>query len=125
MPFEMDKWGVDVAMAGSQKGLMTPPGLSFTVAGPRAREAHKRANMRTPYGTGPSATARRITTNTAALRRSTFSSAGALQIQAESKPEHGDQAAAGVVRTGSFAPMRNGTVDSFEAQPSMGKTPTG
>ncbi len=26
MPFEMDKWGVDVAMSGSQKGLMTPPG---------------------------------------------------------------------------------------------------
>ena len=49
MPFEMDKWGVDVAMAGSQKGLMTPPGISFTAAGPRAREAHKRANMRTPY----------------------------------------------------------------------------
>jgi alanine-glyoxylate transaminase/serine-glyoxylate transaminase/serine-pyruvate transaminase len=49
MPFEMDAWGVDVAMAGSQKGLMTPPGLSFTAAGPRAREAHKSANMRTPY----------------------------------------------------------------------------
>ncbi|MET4449709.1 aspartate aminotransferase-like enzyme [Bradyrhizobium sp. GM2.2] len=28
MPFEMDKWGIDVAMSGSQKGLMTPPGLS-------------------------------------------------------------------------------------------------
>jgi alanine-glyoxylate transaminase / serine-glyoxylate transaminase / serine-pyruvate transaminase len=26
MPFDMDEWGVDVAMAGSQKGLMTPPG---------------------------------------------------------------------------------------------------
>src|SRR4029078_13569755 len=25
MPFEMDKWGIDVAMSGSQKGLMTPP----------------------------------------------------------------------------------------------------
>src|SRR4051794_4409021 len=49
MPFEMDKWGVDVAMAGSQKGLMTPPGLGFTAAGPRAREAHKKADMRTPY----------------------------------------------------------------------------
>jgi alanine-glyoxylate transaminase/serine-glyoxylate transaminase/serine-pyruvate transaminase len=49
MPFEMDAWGVDVAMAGSQKGLMTPPGLGFTAAGPRAREAHKTANMRTPY----------------------------------------------------------------------------
>ncbi len=49
VPFEMDKWGVDVAMAGSQKGLMTPPGLGFTAAGPRARDAHKKANMRTPY----------------------------------------------------------------------------
>ena len=49
MPFEMDAWGVDVAMAGSQKGLMTPPGLGFTAAGPRAREAHKKADMRTPY----------------------------------------------------------------------------
>ena len=46
MPFEMDAWGVDVAMAGSQKGLMTPPGLGFTAAGPRAREAHKTANLR-------------------------------------------------------------------------------
>jgi alanine-glyoxylate transaminase/serine-glyoxylate transaminase/serine-pyruvate transaminase len=49
VPFEMDAWGVDVAMAGSQKGLMTPPGLGFTAAGPRAREAHKKAGMRTPY----------------------------------------------------------------------------
>src|SRR5712671_6652654 len=49
VPFEMDAWGVDVAMSGSQKGLMTPPGLSFTAAGPRARDAHRRAGMRTPY----------------------------------------------------------------------------
>jgi alanine-glyoxylate transaminase/serine-glyoxylate transaminase/serine-pyruvate transaminase len=49
MPFEMDAWGVDVAMSGSQKGLMTPPGLGFVAAGPRAREAHKRAGLRTPY----------------------------------------------------------------------------
>jgi alanine-glyoxylate transaminase/serine-glyoxylate transaminase/serine-pyruvate transaminase len=49
MPFEMDAWGVDVAMSGSQKGLMTPPGLSFVAAGARAREAHKHANLRTPY----------------------------------------------------------------------------
>ena len=49
MPFEMDAWGVDVAMSGSQKGLMTPPGLGFVAAGGRAREAHKTANMRTPY----------------------------------------------------------------------------
>jgi alanine-glyoxylate transaminase/serine-glyoxylate transaminase/serine-pyruvate transaminase len=49
MPFEMDEWGIDVAMAGSQKGLMTPPGLGFTAAGPRAKEAHKKANLRSPY----------------------------------------------------------------------------
>jgi alanine-glyoxylate transaminase/serine-glyoxylate transaminase/serine-pyruvate transaminase len=49
MPFEMDGWGVDVAMSGSQKGLMTPPGLGFVAASDRAREVHKKANLRTPY----------------------------------------------------------------------------
>lgn len=28
-PFEMDAWGVDVMVAGSQKGLMVPPGMAF------------------------------------------------------------------------------------------------
>ncbi|WKA29063.1 pyridoxal-phosphate-dependent aminotransferase family protein [Bradyrhizobium roseum] len=49
MPFEMDKWGVDVAMSGSQKGLMTPPGLGFVAANARALDVHKQANLRTPY----------------------------------------------------------------------------
>jgi alanine-glyoxylate transaminase/serine-glyoxylate transaminase/serine-pyruvate transaminase len=49
MPFDMDDWGVDVAMSGSQKGLMAPPGLGFVAANERAREAHKQANLRTPY----------------------------------------------------------------------------
>src|SRR5476651_2459539 len=49
MTFEMDEWGVDVAMAGSQKGLMTPPGLGFVAANARAREAHKTADLCTPY----------------------------------------------------------------------------
>ncbi len=49
MPFEMDAWGVDVAMSGSQKGLMTPPGLSFVAANNRAREIHRNAGLRTPY----------------------------------------------------------------------------
>jgi alanine-glyoxylate transaminase / serine-glyoxylate transaminase / serine-pyruvate transaminase len=49
VPFAMDRWGVDVAMAGSQKGLMTPPGLGFVAAGERARAAHQRADLRTPY----------------------------------------------------------------------------
>jgi alanine-glyoxylate transaminase / serine-glyoxylate transaminase / serine-pyruvate transaminase len=49
MPFEMDEWGIDVAMSGSQKGLMTPPGLGFVAANDRAKEIHKKANLRTPY----------------------------------------------------------------------------
>ena len=49
MPFEMDAWGIDVAMSGSQKGLMTPPGLGFVAANDRAREVHKSAGLRTPY----------------------------------------------------------------------------
>jgi len=49
MPYEMDKWGVDVTMSGSQKGLMTPPGLGFVAANDRARAVHKKADLRTPY----------------------------------------------------------------------------
>src|SRR6516165_1036694 len=49
MPFEMDKWGIDVAMSGSQKGLMTPPGLGFVAANDRAQGVHKKADLRTPY----------------------------------------------------------------------------
>jgi alanine-glyoxylate transaminase / serine-glyoxylate transaminase / serine-pyruvate transaminase len=49
MPFEMDAWGVDVAVAGSQKGLMMPPGLSFVAAGGKALAAHRTAGLRTQY----------------------------------------------------------------------------
>ena len=49
MPFEMDAWGIDVAMAGSQKGLMTPPGLAFVAANERAHTAHQKADLRTRY----------------------------------------------------------------------------
>ena len=49
MEFEMDKWGVDVAIVGSQKGLMSPPGLGLVAAGPKAVEAHKTADMVTHY----------------------------------------------------------------------------
>jgi alanine-glyoxylate transaminase/serine-glyoxylate transaminase/serine-pyruvate transaminase len=49
MPFDMDAWGIDVAMCGSQKGLMTPPGLGFCAANARALEVHKTAGLRTPY----------------------------------------------------------------------------
>ena len=49
MPFDMDGWGVDVAVGGSQKGLMTPPGLGFVAAGPKAKAAHRNAGLRTSY----------------------------------------------------------------------------
>jgi alanine-glyoxylate transaminase/serine-glyoxylate transaminase/serine-pyruvate transaminase len=47
--FEMDDWGVDLTVAASQKGMMTPPGLAIVWAGPRALEAHRTADMRTRY----------------------------------------------------------------------------
>lgn len=34
----MDAWGIDVVVSGSQKGLMTPPGLAFVAANARAVE---------------------------------------------------------------------------------------
>ena len=34
--FRMDEWGVDVAVGGSQKGLMCPPGLGFNAVNERA-----------------------------------------------------------------------------------------
>ena len=49
MPFEMDGWGVDVAVTGSQKGLMSPPGLSFVAAGDKGMAAHAEAGLRTRY----------------------------------------------------------------------------
>ncbi|MBF0277336.1 MAG: aminotransferase class V-fold PLP-dependent enzyme [SAR324 cluster bacterium] len=48
-PFEMDRWGVDLMVAGSQKGLMTPPGLGFMFFNQRVIEAREKANMVTPY----------------------------------------------------------------------------
>lgn len=48
-PFRMDAWGVDVTISGSQKGLMTPPGLAFVWAGARAWAAHQSAGLRTAY----------------------------------------------------------------------------
>lgn len=38
LPFKMDDWGVDIAITGSQKALMLPPGLGFAALSPRAVE---------------------------------------------------------------------------------------
>ncbi|WP_026757980.1 pyridoxal-phosphate-dependent aminotransferase family protein [Sediminimonas qiaohouensis] len=47
--FEMDAWGVDVAVAASQKGLMVPPGLGFVFFGPRADDARRRMDRVSRY----------------------------------------------------------------------------
>lgn len=47
--YEMDAWGVDVTVAGSQKGLMLPPGMSFNFSSPRAVEARARLERVSPY----------------------------------------------------------------------------
>ncbi len=43
--FRMDEWGVDVTVAGSQKGLMLPPGLSFNAISPKALAANGTAKL--------------------------------------------------------------------------------
>ena len=46
---EMDAWGVDVLVTGSQKGLMTPPGLGLVFFNDRADQARERADCVTHY----------------------------------------------------------------------------
>jgi alanine-glyoxylate transaminase/serine-glyoxylate transaminase/serine-pyruvate transaminase len=43
--FRHDEWGVDVAVSGSQKGLMLPPGMGFNALSPKAIEAAKASKM--------------------------------------------------------------------------------
>jgi aspartate aminotransferase-like enzyme len=43
LPLETDAWGLDVVVAGSQKALMCPPGLSTISVSPAAREAAREA----------------------------------------------------------------------------------
>jgi alanine-glyoxylate transaminase / serine-glyoxylate transaminase / serine-pyruvate transaminase len=45
MPFEMDGWGVDLAIAGSQKGFMLPAGLAILGASPKALAAMETAQL--------------------------------------------------------------------------------
>jgi alanine-glyoxylate transaminase / serine-glyoxylate transaminase / serine-pyruvate transaminase len=47
--YHMDAWGVDVTVAASQKGLMTPPGMGFIWFSEKARAVGKSADLRTPY----------------------------------------------------------------------------
>ena len=45
MDFRFDEWGVDVAIGGSQKGLMLPPGLGFNAVSQKARDASETATL--------------------------------------------------------------------------------
>ncbi len=47
--YRHDEWGVDVTVAGSQKGLMLPPGLAFNAVSEKALEASKRAGLPRSY----------------------------------------------------------------------------
>ncbi|HBK06974.1 MAG TPA: serine--glyoxylate aminotransferase [Acetobacteraceae bacterium] len=47
--YRHEAWGVDVTVAGSQKGLMLPPGLSFNAISAKALEANKTAAMPRSY----------------------------------------------------------------------------
>ena len=47
--FQMDKWGVDIVVGGSQKGLMMTTGLSFTGVSDRALELSKHVKSRRSY----------------------------------------------------------------------------
>lgn len=47
--YRMDEWGVDVTVAGSQKGLMLPPGLSFNGISEKALKAAESSTLPKSY----------------------------------------------------------------------------
>ena len=47
--YRHDEWGVDVTVAGSQKGLMLPPGISFNAVSDKALAAGKQAKLPRAY----------------------------------------------------------------------------
>ena len=47
--YRHDEWGVDVTVAGSQKGLMLPPGLSFNAVSDKAVAVAKSARLPRSY----------------------------------------------------------------------------
>jgi alanine-glyoxylate transaminase/serine-glyoxylate transaminase/serine-pyruvate transaminase len=49
MDLRHDEWGIDVTIAGSQKGLMLPPGMSFNAVSAKALRASKTAGMPRAY----------------------------------------------------------------------------
>ena len=49
MPFEMDAWGVDIAVSGSQKGFMLATGMAILGVSPKAIAAMETAKLPRTY----------------------------------------------------------------------------
>jgi alanine-glyoxylate transaminase/serine-glyoxylate transaminase/serine-pyruvate transaminase len=49
MDYRHDEWSVDVAVGGSQKGMMLPPGLAFNAISPKALDAAKIGKLPKSY----------------------------------------------------------------------------
>ena len=47
--YRMDDWGVDVTVAACQKGLMTPPGMSFVWFNEQSRQRCVASDLASPY----------------------------------------------------------------------------
>ncbi|MDO8603681.1 MAG: alanine--glyoxylate aminotransferase family protein [Candidatus Omnitrophota bacterium] len=45
IPIKTDEWGIDVAISGSQKGLMIPPGLAFVSVSPKAWQVIEKSTL--------------------------------------------------------------------------------
>lgn len=49
LPFRMDAWGVDIAITGSQKALMLPPGLGFVALSDKGAAAVEKNKSQHPF----------------------------------------------------------------------------
>src|SRR5204862_6241461 len=45
MPLDIDRWGLDVVIGGSQKAFMIPPGLAFLSISPKAWKLAETSNL--------------------------------------------------------------------------------
>ena len=70
---QMDDWGVDIMVAGCQKGLMTPAGMSFVFFNDRAQDRRAASQA---IGTGPTAPTPKNSTSSGAVPRPRITSTG-------------------------------------------------
>ena len=79
--YRHDEWGVDVTVAGSQKGLMLPPGLSFNAVSELEYSAGFAHRISSPHAR----TARRVASAWRSWRLKTFSSPSSWSIVSASR----------------------------------------